>query len=208
MEVELNAFDRSGREVRLQASEGGILGFMDTARLWTAKGYGYQMMSTTAVAALVVRPSTAAAAVLFNNESGGGKHYVIERVFAHMLVTDVTELGSIWLVVHPVGMTAPGNDITTARSSMSGKAGGGSVSQWGVAAETVGEDGWFPWGNTVLSPLDGTVPSGHCEAPINGRIILPPQAGLSMHVVASTTTDTFTIGAHWFEVPAIELQIN
>lgn len=206
MKALMKALKGNGDEVSLKASEGGILANLPYSVYWTAKGYGRQMMSTTAVAALVVRPGTTAAAVLFNNNTSG-IHLVIERVFAHNLVTAVEENGGLWLCVHPVGMTAPGDDIATARSSTSGRAGvAGGTTQWGID-ETVVADGWFPWGQSEWTNLDGTVPGGQLDAHVAGRIIIPPQAGLSMHVVGSTTANTYTIGAHWYEVPANELAV-
>ena len=108
MQTKVRAVNQAGTEVDLKATEGGILVNLPAAVLWTAKGYGYQAMSTSAIAALVVRPTTTAEFTLFNNESGGGKHYVIERFMVHQLVSKAAEaFFGLWVCSHPVGMTAP-----------------------------------------------------------------------------------------------------
>lgn len=196
---------QNGDPVEVQATEDGILYWAPVGMLWTAKGYGYQAKAVTAVAALVVRPGATAMLTLFNNEAGGGKSYVIERVNAHNLVGVAGSSYSIWLCVHPVGMAAPVNDITP-RDNTGGRARGGSLAIVDIAA-TVVDDGWYPWGNSGHA-VTVTVPGGVVEAPINKDIILPPQSGLSAHVVADTTGATFTIGFRWFEVPPSELRTS
>ena len=74
-----------GDEVDVKATERGMLHNLPYKVVWTAKGYGWQAMATSAIAALVVRPSTTAAATLFNNSTD--KNYVIERVMTHQLVS-------------------------------------------------------------------------------------------------------------------------
>ena len=206
LDFALVGLDQAGTERKVRVTEGGVLITTTEKRLWTAKGYGYQAMATAAIAALVVRPTTVAAATLFNNESGGGKHYVIERVMTHQLVSTAAQARfGIWLCTHPVGMTPPTNDITV-RNNTSGKGAGGSVSVFDNGA-TVADDGWFPWGNSVDVEPTGVLPGAQISAEVDGMIIIPPQAGLSAHIVASLVGDTFTIGFHWFEVPESELNV-
>jgi len=153
-------------------------------------------MATAAVAALVVRPSTLAKVTLRNGEATGGKKYVIDRVFAHNLVGVANSSYGIWLCVHPVGMSAVTDDIA-ARGSSNGIAYSGN-SEFDLAA-TVDNDGWFPYGNAGHA-VTVTVPGGQLDVPIEGRIILPPTAGLSVQVVADTTGATFTCGVSWYEL--------
>jgi len=195
-------------EVDLKATEGGALHNADLARIWTAKGYGFQVMSTGAVAALVVRPSTLSAITLYNAEAGGGKIYVIERVMAFNLVsTAAAAFWSIWLCSHPVNMTAPTGNNITIRNNTRGVAAGGSSSILDTA-ETVADDGWFPWGPIGQSEATGVLPSGAVSAEVGGRIMVPPGAGLSVQVVSSAVGQTFTHGIHWFEVPQSELGLG
>ncbi len=196
---------QSGGGVRVKTTEGGVLANLPYNILWTAKGYGKQAMSTAAVAALVVRPSTTSAITIYN-PSSNSINLVIERVFAHNLVTAIEENGGLWLCSHPRGMTAPTGNNITIRNSTNGLAAGGSAVIFDTA-ESVANDGWFPWGQSEWTNLDGTVPGGQLDALVRGSIIVPPGAGLSVQVVASTTGNTYTHGAHWFEVPSTELLV-
>jgi hypothetical protein len=202
MEMLIKARDPEGAQVDLRATKGGQLYTIPPEMVWTAKGYGYQAMATAAVAALVVRPTTVAMATLYNNDSS--KHYVIDRAFAHNLVAVANSNFGIWLCVHPVGMDKPVNDITV-RNNTGGKAAGGSSAIFDTGA-TVIDDGWFLWGEEGET-LTVTTPGGHIMADVKGRIILPPKAAISAQVVAITTSATFCVGFHWYEVPPSELGI-
>ena len=205
MQTKIRGTDSAGTERDAKVTEYGLTITLGAQQHWTARGYGKQAMATVAVAALVVRPTTTAMATLFN-QSGSGKVLVVERAFAHNLVSTAAQaFYSIWVCVHPVGMAAPSNDITV-RNGTSGKAAGGSNTIFDNGA-TVVDDGWFPWGNWGQAESAGVLPNGHVEADIGGRIMLPPTAAISIHVVASLVGDTFTAGFHWFEVPESELAI-
>jgi len=206
MQTVIKAYNQAGDEVGVKATEGGILVVMSQKVLWTAKGYGYQAMSTAGIAALVVRPSDTAEFTLFNDESGGGKHYVIERVMVHQLVSGAAQnFFQLWLCSHPVGMTKPTNDITV-RNSTSGKAAGGSLAIVDVGA-TVVDNGWFPWGVAGETEEAGVLPGGGICADIDGRIIVPPQGGLSAAILSGDVNTDCTIGMHWYEVPESELAV-
>ena len=198
----------TGGEVEAKGSEGGALHTLPYQVQWTAKGYGRQAMATGALAALVIRPAALSMLTLYNGESGGGLCYVIERVFAHHLVSTALETeGGIWLCSHPAGMTAPGGNNITVKNSMSGLAAGGGITVIDTA-EAVNDDGWFPWGNWIKTDETGTTPGGHVEAEVKGLIIVPPTAGISIQVVAGVVGDTWTCGFHWFEVPQSELGLG
>ena len=203
MDVKVTAIDESLQDAKIKATPGGLLYTLPQSVIWTAKGYGRQIMATAAVAALVVRPTTVAMATLFNNS--GNKNYVIDRAFAHNLVGAANSVYGLWLCVHPVGMTAPTNDITTARSSTNG----GAANADGIFdnGATVLDNGWFPWGKSGHT-VTVTTPGEQLEVDIAGRIILPPTAAISLHVVADVTGATFTAGFHWYAVPESELAIN
>lgn len=163
----------------------------------TRLGGGWQAMATSAVAAVVVRPSTTAMATLYNNDVSQNRSLIMDAAFAHNLVGAANSVYSIWLCVHPVGMAVPTNDIT-ARNSLSGRpAGGGAVTIFDNGA-TVVADGWFPWGLSEHT-VTVTTPGGVVQADIAGRIIVPPTAAISMHVVADVTGATFTAGFRWYE---------
>ena len=202
MDAEVKAQNSIGADVAVKATDGGILHILPYQVVWTAKGYGKQAMATAAIAALVARPTTTSMLTIYNPSS---KHLVMERVFAHNLVGVAGSSYGIWLCVHPIGMTAPiGNNISI-RNSTSGIAAGGSATVVDTA-EAVSNDGWFPWGDSGHA-VTVTVPGGSIAPEVGGRIIIPPGAGLSIHVVADTTGATFTTGFHWFEVPKAELAV-
>ena len=186
-----------GAEVDVKTTEGGVLHTMPIQRVWTAKGYGWSAMATAAVASLIVRPTTVAIATLHNNTS---KNFVIERVFAHNLVSIANGQFGIWLCVHPVGQTAPTNDITVRNSSSGLVAGTEGLFDNGA---TVVDDGWFPWGESNYS-VTATVPGSLAQALVEGRIIIPPTGGLSVSCVGQTAAVTVCVGIHWFSVPVSE----
>ena len=95
-------------------------------------------------------------------------------------------------------MSAHTADITEIKST-SGKNGYSGAAIFDNGA-TVADDGWFPWGPAGEVESAGVLPGSQVCPEINGRIIVPPQAGLSAHVVAGLVGDTFTLGFHWYEV--------
>lgn len=161
-----------------------------------AEEQGVSVMSTVAVAALVVRPSTLAAVTLFNNEQGGGKSYIIDRALVHQLVSTAAQgrLG-LWLCMHPQ-MTKPTADITAFKGNRGDPVNTRAILDVGA---TVIDDGWFPWGNSVDVEPSGVLPGAQLDVRIEGRLIVPPQHGISLAVVASLAGITFTSGFSWNE---------
>lgn len=184
---------------RLATTKGGALRtaqslppYAELAR----EGYGFSAMTTSAGAALVVRPSTTSLVTLWNGEQGGGKSLIIDRAFAHNLVGTANGVYGLWLCIHPVGMTKPTNDITV-RNSNSGKVSSDSLTIMDAAAG-VNADGWFPWGKSGHT-VTITTPGEQLEAIIEGRLIVPPSAAISLAIVADVTGATFTAGFSWYE---------
>ena len=162
------------------------------------RGNGYATMATSAVAALVVRPTTTAALEIQNVTPG--KVMVIDRIFAHELVTSTTGLGGgavqYAMVTRPVAAAI--TDAALVIASLSGKAplGKGALT---AASTTVVDNGWFPYGSTVKKESAGAVvPGGGIEALIEGRLLVPYMHSLCLHVVSGYTGDTFTNGASWY----------
>jgi len=193
----------AGAQNYIKTTTNGELVTADLTRIWTAKGYGRMAIATAAVAAVVVRPSTTAIASLYNTTSN---NFIIERAFAHELVSAAVTTANIWLCIHPKGTIVAGyaNDIT-ARGGCSGnnETGDGYFD----IEDTVADAGWFPWSENYGYALTTTTPSVVLMANVNGRLIIPPTAGISISVVASVNTATFTCGFHWFSVPASEFAV-
>ena len=190
----------SGEDVDIKASRhGSVLAsqYLPYGALLTAKGESWSVMATVAVAGLVVRPSTLAMVTLYNGEAPGGKSYIIERAFTHNLVATAAQgFFGIWLVTHHVGTAACGVDIAV-QGSLRAIANYGGNAQFGIE-EAVHADGWFPWGPSV----EGTAaakPGAIACVEVNGRIIIPPSAMISLQVVTDTIGSTFCSGFQWYE---------
>uniref|UniRef100_A0A6H1ZXF4 Uncharacterized protein n=1 Tax=viral metagenome TaxID=1070528 RepID=A0A6H1ZXF4_9ZZZZ len=190
-----------GDLVYAKGIEGGEQVSADITRVWTAKGYGWKVMATSAVASLIVRPTVTAIATFYNNTA---KNFVIETVFTHNLVSIANGNFSIWVCIHPTGMTAPTNDITVRSSTIGLAAGTEGIFDAGA---TVVDNGWFPvgmWGTTVTATMPGT----SVEAEIKGRLIVPPTAAISLSAVAQTAVVTQCMGIHYFSVPTTEFKLG
>ena len=165
----------------------------------TRKGQGWSAMNTTALAALVVRPSTLSNCTLFNNEPEGGLTYIIDRAFGFNLVTTAAEgRQGMWLCCHPRGLVSPVNDIT-ARGSHACKANYGGRA-FLATNFTVTNNGWFPVGQTTDVEPTGVLPGAVLTWHAEGRLLVPPQCGISTQFVASVVGETWTSGFAWYEV--------
>ena len=161
----------------------------------TRLGQGWSVMSTSALAALVTRPTTTAGYEIFNGYASGGPSLIIDRIFAEWRIATAVGSGAIMYA----GVTAPKAAVTAGAFTVrgnSGKAYGGSVIS--AVSTTVVDPGWFPWGQ-ASAMLGAATPMGGLEARVEGRLIVPPQCSLVLHVVASVTGDTFIQGASWYE---------
>lgn len=160
------------------------------------KGKAWSTMSTSAVAGLVVRPTTAAALEIFNGYPTGGPSLIVDRLFYFNLVsTNVVEGFSGWAMV-TTPKSAP-SSASLAITGHSGKAYSGSVIN--AVGTTVVANGWYPWTQAYQKGAGGVVPFGAVMANVEGRLIVPPQCSLCLHVVSSLIGQTFTQGASWFE---------
>jgi len=203
--LQANNRDGVGESIESQANSRGDLEIAQSLPPYaelTRLGSGYQAMTTSAVAALIARPSTTALFTLWNGEAGGGLSYIIDRIFAQQLVSAAAaSRWGIWACIHPVGMAAVTADITAIKSTR-GKANYGGNARLDIGA-TVGDDGWFPYGDQHDVEATGILGGGQGSVPIEGRIIIPPTAGISLHVVASSVNEDFNVGFAWHEVQLV-----
>ena len=168
----------------------------------TRRGHAWQVIATTASASLVVRPDTTAALTLWNGEGTNGKSYIVDRIFAHMLVSDNADgRFMLWACVHPQGMTKPTADITRAVTNLVGMSGLYYSGMAVVDVEaTVADNGWYPVSSSVSYELTGVLPGAGIVANIEGRLIVPPQGGISIQVVSSDADEsTPVVGLSWYE---------
>ena len=182
----------AGNELNEQLVAQGLPPYAEMAR----KGQGWGTMSTAAVAGLVVRPTVTAAYEIFNGYPLGGKSLVIDRIFAHNLVGIVAANSFVlWAGVASVKAAVTSGSFVV--RGHSGKPYGGPVIA--AASTTVVDPGWFPWAIGGTASVGTALPMSGCVAEVAGRLIVPPQCSLCLHVVSSTTALTFTQGAQWFE---------
>lgn len=177
-----------------QIITGGLPRYTEAVR----QGKMWGTMSTAAVAGLVVRPSTVAAFEIFNGYAAGGKSLIIDRLFVFNLVsTAVGETYSLWAAVTAAKAAVTSGSFVVRGNS--GKAYGGPVIA--AASTTVLDSGWFPWTNAIqkVAQAATVTPQGCQVAEVAGRLIVPPQCSLCLHVVSSIVGQTFTQGAQWME---------
>lgn len=160
------------------------------------KGGGWGTMSTSAVAGLVVRPSTVAAFEIFNGYATGGPSLIVDRLFYFNLVTTAANEGwSGWACVTTAKAAVTSGSFVVRGNT--GKVYSGPVIA--AASTTILDSGWFPWTDQAVSGGSGVTPYGCAVARVEGRLIIPPQCSLCLHVVASLVGQTFTQGAQWYE---------
>ncbi len=192
----------SGQEVDIGATRGGDLHIsqaLPQAALITALGNSWTAITTSAVAAIVDEPTVTAHVTLYNGEADGGKSYIIERMVAYQDVSAaVPSRWAIWACVHPVGRAADTADITLIGSLSGGGTYGGNGKV--DVDQTVTNDGWSPWMSSLDVEVAGILGGAVGNVFVDGRIIVPPSAAVSIAIVASAVDDTFTTGFHWHEV--------
>jgi hypothetical protein len=65
---------------------------------------------------------------------------------------------------------------------------------------TVVDNGWYPVSSSVDYEPTGVLPGAGIVANIEGRLIVPPQGGISIQVVASDPDEsTSCVGISWYE---------
>ena len=160
------------------------------------------IIATSAVAALVVRPTTTAMITIWNPADPGGKDLVPDRLFTFNLVSTIAQaFFSLWYCLH-LNMAKPTNDISALRGTGDGREANDSSPIVDNGA-TVLDDGWFPVGVAGETEEVGVLPGGMVEwnnilPDGNPRIIVPPQHGISLHVVSSVVGETYTTGmSYW-----------
>ena len=167
-------------------------------------GESYQSMTTAAVAAVVVRPTVAALFSLWNGEKASGKSYIIDSVFAMVLVNPASIGGwGIWVMNNVVagssGIAKPAGAALAIKSLTGRVAKSSAVAAVGGA---VVDDGWFPAGNGIIGHATAP-PEPQLDVDLKGMYIVPPGGMFNVHVVADLVTRTFLVGCRWHEAQLI-----
>lgn len=162
--------------------------------------YGESQVAQAAIAGLVVRPTTVAAITFWNAEPSGGDVLLIDRIFTHALVTTTAQsFFGMYYCMHTETVK-----VTSELTSLGGTHDGREPTQGVIIelARTVLDNGWFQCGTTGEAEEVGALPGSHAEWECNGRLVVKPKQGISLHVVAGVVGDTFTTGMAWYKVPA------
>ncbi len=183
----------TGNEFNEQFVAQGMPPYAEMTRL----GQGWSTMATSAVAGLVVRPTTAAAYEIFNAYPLGGQSLVIDRLFTHCLVGIVAaDSYVLW-----AGVTSVKAAVTSGSFVVRGHSGkpysGPVIAQ--AATSALADPGWFPWTQGGIASVGAALPMSAAIAEVAGRLVIPPQCSLCLHVVSTTTAMTFCSGASWYE---------
>ena len=200
MQTKVRGIRLDGTEKDISADRAGALyvsNYLRDKALLTAAGLGWRVINTTAKACVNAIPTTTAMFTLWNGSSD--KYFIIDQVFANVYA-DPNSRASFHLIscIHPVGMAAPTADITAIKS-LNGSGSYGGLARCDVDA-TVVNDGWYPAG-TSIEVFSNNQEGGQAVVyEINGGIVLPPTAGLSLVGQASSTAITATHGFTWYEV--------
>ncbi len=166
-------------------------------------GSGWSVQTTTLFAPLVARPGTTAILEIYNNATSGMTMSVDDLFAEQILSTAASQTYAIYAMVSTQkavpSLTALSVQSSSSRAFYTTTASSKVVT--GVST-TVVDNGWRPWGSVQAWGTATATPGNGWNAPVDGRLIVPPGASLCLHVVgALATASTFQVGAHWFEIP-------
>lgn len=159
-------------------------------------GESYGVVQASAVAPVVALPTATAQVSLWNGEPDGGKSYVIDSVFATVVVSAGAATGiGLAGMLNKGRVSAMTADLTPFGLAGHAYAGKGKVD----LAATVVDDGWHPIGNSVVGPASQI--GLNVDVKVNGLYIVPPGGAFSIAALANTvTTITVKMGIRWHEV--------
>lgn len=188
-------------ELDIQATRGGALvvaAALPPFALLAAAGYGAWAQATSAAVGTTTIPTTTALGTLWNGYTD--RALIIDRLFANSEAYDAgVNFFFLWVCVHALVTTAITGDITI-HGLRSGDATYGGQALFDVG-ETVVNDGWFSVGNSVETKEANAEGMSNIDYKMEGRIVLPPNGQLSLHVGCNDSNPTFQVGASWYEVP-------
>ncbi len=177
----------------------------------TRQGVAYNFITATAFTPLVVVPSTLAQVILYNNMTGpSALTLVIDSIFAFQLLsTAAVQTYGIWAQVTPP-IALPVNTALSVFSQSGKPFYTTTTTSKVVTAVNISSgfaaNGWRPYGPVAPFSLAAATPGSSFEAPINGRLIVPPGCGCCAHVVGSVATaSSFQMGVSWHELALVNV---
>ena len=178
------------------------------------QGVGWNVSLASAVAPIAAVPTTTAQLEIFNNSAGPSAFVmVIDSLFGfELLSTNIVRTASIWAMV-TTQKAAPTNTALnvfshSGRPLYATTAASRIITGVGIATGVVA-NGWRPWGPVEAwapAPGAGVPPGNSFEAPVQGKLEVPPGCSLALQVVSSAATGTYTYGASWYEIQIPTIQ--
>lgn len=162
-----------------------------SGRLWSVQ-------TATLFAPLVAVPTTVAALEVWNASTT--YEYEVVDVFAdQVLATAAAQTYAIYACVAKAvaaGPTITGLAVTSMNGAIGYTAAAGSGRLITGVGTTVVANGWRPWGSVQSWGTATATPGNAWHAEVNGKMVVPPQCSLLLHVVgALATASTFQVGA-------------
>lgn len=175
--------------------------YEETVRL----GRSFEIHTVAAIAAVVARPTTAHMLAIWNGEPDDGRIYVIDRAWALNEVSTAVASQAVLLgCLGQIREAAP-TDAARTISALNGMSGRDTkarslLNATALPATTGIADNWrvLPCVGGVKTGAAAT-PGYYVNAPVDGRIILPPGRFFAVHVMANVVGETFTCGIEWHE---------
>ncbi len=189
----------SNEEVTLKSTRAGALAVAQSLppfALLAATGNGAWAQATSAAAGTTTIPTTTARGTLWNGSTS--KSLIIDRIFANSEAYDAgVNFFFLWVCVHALVTAAITGDITI-HGLRSGDATYGGQALFDVD-ETVVNDGWFSVANSVETKESNAKGMSNIDYKMEGRIVLPPNGQMSIHVGCNDSNPTFQVGCSWYE---------
>ena len=190
----------TGLPVSLKSTVGGDLYIAQNLppyALATSAGRGWWAQATAAALGTTTIPTTTARGTLWNGYTE--KSLIVDRLFANSEAYDAgVNFFFLWICVHAKVTTAITGDITI-HGLRSGDVVYPGQAKFDVD-ETVVNDGWFSVGNSVETKEGNAKGMSNIDYKMEGRIVLPPQGQMSIHVGCNDSNPTFQVGCSWYEV--------
>ena len=190
----------TGNRVSIKATKEGDLYVAQNLppyALLTATGRGWWAQATAAAAGTTTIPTTTALGTLWNGYTN--KALIIDRLFANSEAYDAgVNFFFLWVCVHAKVTAALTGDIAI-HGLRSGDVTYGGQAKFDVD-ETVVNDGWFSVANSVETKEGNVKGMSNIDYKMDGRIVLPPNGQMSIHVGCNDSNPTFQVGCSWHEV--------
>ena len=168
----------------------------------TRQGASWVAVNSTAVAAVTALPTTTPHYTFFNNEAPGGKSYVIDKAGVIVTTASAGPSGISVAACVSKGSVVPGTFASTfpTISTCSGRPYNGNIKfRISNPGTQITDDGWFIVGGEGSGGANTTAGSS-IMFPVNGAIIVPPQAQCAFALVSSTIVLVGKLVVAWAEM--------